>query len=669
MIIGKNQACKLLMFLIALCSSSVLASSDLVSNTITEYSYVPAVSGKQGYQHYLDELGAPKIRLVSGSSDDNKSHWTEVVDENNRVIQRFSDKYRVSILGETRYQDKAMLLVKTRLKKCKKTTSKKCRKNYLFGSNVKTPKLAERTQNGSFDSAILENSNLMYLGPNGLLIQNVQDGTSKTIPTPFEITDGTIGTDIYGNWLAVAVSDDGEVLVADENGWDVPDLALSAHGDRRGVLSIYPQERGIALIVVYRYINEYNKGLYLLDYDMSAEKINTQGWLFNSEEINVGFDPEVYFKHASNEVVVTATNSSIDNRYLTFTLPIDRMAGLLPEIPEHVLSSGFNEEKLGSFIIGGGIRQVDWLAQSKAKNNDVTFAEVDYRIADTLFASVNLEARLGEAALTINYIKNRAEDAAENEIDDSVNHSITNTLAKEASSRLFSAVDFHGLLDASSSLRLLFEHGKTKGIAEVDLQNQEKEFTRFTTEYNRVGLLVMRERGLYLGGDYVHYSMPSAVGFKNSNGGIDFSSYDPDFKFTSLRFVTGYDALAYAKRYETNYSRWYWAGGINAGLGWATLSDQIKEDAKQTTGKNKIADLPFFFVVGGELELGYVWQKRSKTLWGAGYSSAIGYRVNGNYLGDGQSKYFSNDEDNSLSLEFSRIDVLHGLFFKANLFF
>ncbi len=647
------------------CTLVILIPFDLKADENTEYSYVSATAGNQGYQQYLNELGIPRLYLVSKSSENNKIHWTEVIDRNNRVLKKFSDNYSVSSLGEGRYDGQAMLLVTSVLKECKKN----CRQNYLFRSDFKISKTQSITEGGMFDSLVLKDGNFMSLTHYGLQIQDIRSGRIKTIPAPVEITDGIIGSNIDGQWMATAVTDQGEVLLADETGWSFLNLILAAHGDRNGILSIYPQSQDKALIAIYRYINEYNKGLYLVDYDMNTKTTNSQGWLFNSEDRNIGFDPDIYFNKKTNKVIVSAKNSSKENEYVHFPLPTKLLSGLQAELPEHVLNSGFGNEKAGSFMMGGGISQVGWAARSKVEKNDITYTDVDYLIADSIFLSANFEARIGDTSLTINYLQNRAEQLADDEIDDAVSHSGARFLTKEASSYLFSTIDFQGMLGASSSLRLMLERGKTKGVAEVNELNQDKIYSSFTTQYDRIGLLNMQERGFYFGGDYVNYAMPSAVGFSDNTAAIAYSGYDPDFEFSTIRFVTGYDALAYARRYETNYSRWYWAGGINLGLGWASLSSQLEDDAKQKTGKTEVASLPLFFAIGGELEFGYIWQKRSKTLGGAGYSTAVGYKLNGNYLAAGQGNDTSNDQVDSLFLEFSRSDLFYGPFFKANIIF
>ena len=649
-------------------ADSFIDDSALVDPLLTEFSHVPVTTGLQDYDRYLDENDIKRIDLVyRNSRDDNTTRWYEVVDHSGRVLKRFGDNYQLSRLAEGRYRDRALLLVGAQRMNCKES----CNSYHLFGSDNKAPDLSGMSTGDGLDTLMLEDGALLSIGHVGLqFIQNVTGQTrAKLMPAPLDISDAALGSNIDGDWMAIAVSDQGMIMLADRSGWDVLDVNLAAHGDRSGVLAVYPKGNGRALIALYRYINEYNKGLYLLDYDKNLRKVKHQGWLFNSEDSNIGFDPEIYRDSQTSQVIVSADKSSEGGQRVYFALSASDMKGLSAVLPLHVQQSGFVREKKGALMIGAGISQISWVASSKVEDNGVSYSEVDYLLADTQFVSANLEARLGNTSFTLNYLMNQAEQLLDDEIDGSVTSSTVATLTKEASSYLLSSIDFHGLLSASSSLRLQFELGETNGVAEVSVADNEKVYSRFSTGYNRIALLAMKERGLYMGGDYVGYSMPSAVGFSDSSGAIVLAGYDPDFEFDSLRFVFGYDALAYAKRYETNYSRLYWAGGGSIGLGWATLSDRIIDEARQDTGKSRIADLPIFFVLGGELEFGYIWQQRSKGLGGLGYSAALGYKFNANYLGAGQDGDNPSDDVDSLALEFSRFDLFHGPFLKANILF
>ncbi|MEA3383284.1 MAG: hypothetical protein U9Q20_01220 [Campylobacterota bacterium] len=70
------------------------------------------------------------------------------------------------------------------------------------------------------------------------------------------------------------------------------------------------------------------------------------------------------------------------------------------------------------------------------------------------------------------------------------------------------------------------------------------------------------------------------------------------------------------------------------------------------------------------MDFGYIWQQKSKTLKGLGYSTQIGYKLRGTYYGSGSSSDSESDSDsNDLTLEFSRNDMWHGPYVSFNIIF
>ena len=651
-------------------SQNILATTDNPSST-NEYAFAPVAEGKASHDHYLDQQGINRLRLES-RSDDSGNSWQVIVDNHGKLHKRFSSSLSVRFYAEGRYAKESLLLVGTTRQNCKKN----CSDYYRYSTQSKTIKLNRMTipsaplaitrkmaMSDTFDSLVFENGEAVALTHSGLIFQDHQGNPASVMNGPVEFVSGTIGNNIEGQWIATGISDDGGIYLFDSGSWSELNLRLAAHGDRQGIISVNPINQEKALVGLYRYINEYNKGLYILEYSRKERQVTSEGWLFNSEEINIGFDPSIYLDPRSQEVVIGATNSSNGQGPVHFRVPQSQMSHLQAQLPDHVWDSGFTEEKSVSFMLGGGISHISWIADSKVEKDDIVYNEVDYLISDSLFVSYNMEGRFNDTSITLNYLQNQADELA----DEQANQ-VARQLTKKASSYLFSTIDTK--ISASSSLRLQLERGETNGIAKVKYADGRNDFTPFSTKYTRLALLVMKERGLYMGGDYIDYTMPSAIGFSDSSKNIRYAGFDPELGFSSVRFIIGHDTLAYAKRYEADYSHFYMSGAFNIGVGWASISDEIIEDAKQQTGKSDVGDIPLFLSIGGDMDLGYIWQQRSKSLNGLGYSIAIGYRINLNYLSSGQSKKSDSDIDaDALALEFERYDIFHGPFLKANIIF
>ncbi len=119
----------------------------------------------------------------------------------------------------------------------------------------------------------------------------------------------------------------------------------------------------------------------------------------------------------------------------------------------------------------------------------------------------------------------------------------------------------------------------------------------------------MGEGGNYIGLEFLNYRIPSAVGFSDDWGSIVLIGFDPNFTLNSLLLVLGYDHVSYARRYETNFEGFYFAGNGDLGLGIAEVSSYLKERAKTTAGADEV-QIPLYLVLKAYGEVGYLYQRR-----------------------------------------------------------
>ncbi len=639
----------------------ILSLSCLISvgAAAQEFAYVaPSLQGVD-YEGYMDQRSIPGVTLERVCSGLGGECRYNVVDHRGRIIKGFGGSDSLTRLGAGRYREVGYLLL-SRGYPCGEEW---CSENLLIDSRGQIRKIGELPWQQALALQVGAGGEL-YAVTEQAFVSRSAEGRSQTLAAPEALLSATIGANPGGLLSAVAVARSGRLYWSDGRQWRPLGFSLTAFGDRKGVAAVYPWRDDAHYIALYRYINEYNKGLYSIRFN-PQDGTEEGGWLFNSEERNVGFDPDIY-RLQDGRVVISATNSSAESRAF-FQLDEGDFSQMNPEAPAHLQGSGFEREKVAAFMVGAGISRIAWRASSSVEQDNVTYTDVDYLIADSLFTQINLEGRIGTTSLTINYLQNRAEELVADEIDAS-GQSSSRALSQAASSYLFSTIDFQGLLSPSSVLRIAAEIGETNGVAEIRQLGGSVAYRRFSTKVRRIALLSMQERGFFVGGDYVDYRMPSAVGFSDASKQIAYSGFDPDFGFRAIRFVAGYDALAYAKRYETDYHRPYLAGGGNIGLGWADISAEIENAALAATGESEIDTVPIYFTAGLDLEGGYLWQQRFKRARGLGYSLALGYRLNFSILGGGQSEESEPDEG-TLYLEFNRSDLMHGPFLKGNIIF
>lgn len=625
-----------------------------------EFSYVKENSSTTSYSRYLSQLGIPRVALQRQCTKNKKTCWMTVINQNGNKIKTFSSSDSVSSQASGRYNKVAYLLV-SRSYRC---GDKTCTQKLLINNKGSINDIGDVPWKKKPLATRIGKNKTLYALSHSAIITQLIGRTASILNSPETILSGEIGYNTDGTISAICIADSGKIYWTDGQQWKQLTTSLAAHGDRIGVAAIYPKNNNTQYIAIYRYINEYNKGLYSLRYDSTSEK-EVGGWLFNSEDRNIGFDPVIYIKK-NGSIVINAADSS-NEKDVSFDLNDKDFSKLSPKLPGYITDNGFEEEKFASFMLGSGISQLSWVANSKVKQDETVYLNIDYQIANTLYTSVNLEGRIGNTTLTLQYLQNQSEDLLADEINS--NSSASNPgLSKAASSYLFSTFDVQGLLSPSTSLRIQAEIGETKGVAFIDAQNGSISSQEFATKMTRIAVLAMKERGYFFGADAISYAIPSAIGFSDSSKSIIYSGFDSAFGFTALRAIIGYDALAYSKRYETDYSRFYWSGSGNLGLGLAKISAETEQAALASSSATSIDSTPLYVTAGLDVELGYLWQQRFKQVRGLGYSFGLGYRANYSYLGAGQSKD-SVPESDKLYMEFDRKDLLHGPFLKVNIIF
>ncbi len=629
-----------------------------LSASAQEYSYSSLQQGGLSYSRYLSQQGIAKVSL--GRTCNNNVCRSVVFNQDGKKLKIFSKEDSVSRIADGRYFQHAYLLVSNNYK----CGDKRCIQNLLINEEGKIQNIRSFPRDDKpLASRIGKNKTIYVLGESSLVVQ--QPGQQVySLKTPEKIISGHIGFNSNGLISIIAVARSGQIYCGDARKWKRLKVKLAAHGDRIGVASIYPENKNQQYIVLYRYTNEYNKGLYGLRYD-SQSGAEEGGWLFNSEERNIGFDPSIY-RQQNGTFVISAKNSSVEKN-VHFVLTDEDFFKLNAKMPEHVLKAGNGEEKFISFMLGAGVSQLSWIATSNVKNNDITLLDVDYTISDSLYKSINFEGRIGDTNLSLQYLKNKSKDVIDEQID-GISNSNQQTLGDDISSYFFSTFDFKGLISPATSMRIQAEFGSVKGLAKVSKTDEPPVGVYFSTDLKRIAVLAVRERGLFIGGDYISYTMPSAVGYIDASQSVVYDNIDSGLGFQALRMVVGYDALAYSKRYETDYRRFYLSGSGNVGFGYANVSSQIEQDALSVTSADKIDKLPVYMTFGFDMEAGYLWQQRFKNIRGLGYSFALGYRASYSIFGIEQSKD-AKPENGALFLVFEREDFMHGPFLKANIIF
>lgn len=591
-----------------------------------------------------NSFAPPAVLFVETRANCEKCKETHAeVQVNGKEIQRYLS---ADVLARTDYANRHYLIVRGKISKELSETRVFDDLGQRWTANI-SPNLF---------AAVSYQAELIQVFATGIEIYDLNTHKIRQLSLPVDaehvLTQAFVATDNQYAWAVIALDKFGKVWLSNGEQWfSTASPVLSKHSDRQNVLTVYPHGNEV-IAAIYTHLNVYNKGV-LLFYAATGKPID-YAWLINSDEQNYGFSPAI--KWQNDSVILVGKASSIDSLFAVRLAEKD-VRELVYKTPPHTV--GFEREAQVSAMAGVSVARVAWQIQSYVQG----LANVEYHLANTLYKGVNLEGRSFDHNLALSYLKNETDNLALQSGGE---------LAREASSQLLAYIDFDSGDNQSSVLRLVIENANLNGVATyTNTMTGAFQSVTFNHKFNRLGLYDLGEQGRYFKLEYTQSQLPIAVGFSDT-GPATVSYFDTGAKFSELAIGFGYDELAYAKRYEANYAKWYLSGAAGVGFGLVNFSDAIIRQA-ETHLTRSLNNNNLFFGLHGALEGGYLLQQRAKALHGFGYSLAIGLRVQYDGIGAGYSK--SNDassttqNDTSANVQFNRDDLIYGPYFRYNLLF
>lgn len=428
--------------------------------------------------------------------------------------------------------------------------------------------------------------------------------------------------------------------------WSSVKTKLHKNSDFDDILAINSNGNGHYSAAVYEWINPYNKGL--VAYNFSPNSEVSVGKINASEMHNFGFEPKVEITNQG--VTFSALNSSTGarERFTYSNIELTQMS-----YAQHEFASASYFE----FMLGAGFQPAFWSINQKVEVDDQQKAKTEYAMNTNTLSSYYIQGRWGDSQLAVSLLQNKAKEK--------VNHAVDNDLIQEVVKKYIVQYDYHGLFSGASTLRLVYSSMNAGGVATYQLENEAESEYVFESKRVNYKALVMAEKGMYWGGYYSSFDSPSMVGFVNENGRFSGASFDKDFKLTKYGMVFGYDEGWYGSRYETDYNRWYITGefgigGVYLHTNRDTLFDAVGTREGDINGKNTIE-------LKGTLDVGYIWQRRIKSLKGLGMSVLAGYQAQYEYIN--QNSDDDDDLDDGWTLYYQRQDITHGPYIKLNVIF
>ena len=613
------------------------------------HSFFPLQQGAMNADQYFDKLGLPDVRVSYRTRPHCKEKCDYPVIENQKgqILVRYTYDEALHTVAKGRYTDIAYLQYEHSYpcgdKSCSETI-------FMDHKGRRSPSRA--TTNGTFSTLISKDREIYSVTSRGIYVN-----ATPLLHLEHPLTLGVIKNNPNGDIAAAGVDAAGQLYSTNTKVWHRSNIHLQEHGDRGGILDIYPKDEDESFIAIYRYTRAENKGLIGIHTTYSSSKEST-GWLYNARNKNVGFDPSIVVD--DGKIYVSATDST-NSEMVMMLIDEDQFDTIshAENFPQHII--GYEYEREFTFLLGSRLAYNGWHASTYVSANDTEYADASYELDDSIYTALYFSGRIYNVRLGLSYLQNWAEQRGEG--------------AKIASKMFNMFLDFDSLFSKSSSLRIEVERAKLNGTVayqrndntEVITGPAQKEST-FETTYTNYSAKVMMERGAFIGASYVQYNSPAAVGFSNSSKDIEYVTFDNDVNYQNYLLIAGYDELSYAKRYETDLSRFYIEGNGGIGISVYDLSDRTRQEVEQGTSKS--INATWSIVLQAELNLGYLWQRRFKSIQGFGYAITTGFKAHGSWQGSGQSKESDSEiDDNTLELETGRYDIWYGPYVSFNLLF
>ncbi len=617
MILDRSFKCLNLMFIFML---SGMAFSDVNFQ-------LPQSNGSENYNQYLTKIGIADIGRDRDCKDCDKYLFVGnskfPLDEDHSVLA--TARYINS--GYAFYRDKKKYYVASQGTR-KEITSKAIKRN----CNRRTSLAIGVTRKG-LAACLMKDA--LYV-----------DG--KVYDLPVKAVSGHIGSYYNGGATLAYVGTDKRIYIGFYDKYTAIDIGLNSNSDIKDILSVQ-KVAGYTYLAAYIYTNKLNKSLKVFKLGKNEnghfEYFNSK-LISNSTEDDTGLNPSIYIDNHKIAVIHSKTRSNLTR----WELPVSN----IDSVDSYL--SPWPEKDVLSFLASYGVRQTQWVIDQEIPDFGDASSNIGrtrYTMNEGVLQEYKLDGKLYNTSLTITLVKNKVEQGA-------------NQLEKAATNRIFGSLGISDLFDGPQTLRLEYANDKTGGVAEYTL-NEVTEYYEFKTEQKSYSVLVSGEQGGYAGLKYSENAIPSLLGFFSTGSSGDRVEFDEGFTIKKLGLVSGFSEAQYGRRYLFNYSKVYLSGNIGVGVYESILSDEIKSKITSDTGKSIRTN--YGLTADFRLELGYIIQRRSKSLQGFGGSLQLAYAYDLDWYMNSTPKKRNKIDDDELVSGFERTDHRHGPIIRFNLIF
>jgi len=433
----------------------------------------------------------------------------------------------------------------------------------------------------------------------------------------------------------------------------------------------------------YFYRDSFNKGLVVTRHDIESGEIKDSFVIDASEIRNSGWElmgtksseNRILFTYISDEnnntrefVMLDSVKDLKDILGKNFSDYGDpRGYGYLNHIPEntrseHIATLNSSHSKAlrpGYINIGTGVQYVTWSVDSAVPDEDsnvTTPYKPEYELADSILSTVSIEGKYGGTNFGLEYATKVVDKAVENTGSDTAKN-INKISGKIGWERFFMNYDF------------AFQYEKT--VSDVYFIDKSAQVAprSFTLDFSEMKFSLLTMKRGHFGYIYQKYNFYQPVYIykvpKDSTSYSFIGQAIGDINVSNHFLHAGFSTIDYITKYETGISKWFLDAELRAGASLADFQDDVAITGNKKP-KNELA-----LAYAAQIELGYVWYKRWKSLNQLGGVIKLSYRLDYSGIGDSDKPDDKEDpvDSDQYSFGFERSELRHGPLFFVSLNF
>lgn len=594
--------------------------------------------------NFRTQNGAP---LISEFTSDNcESNCSVYVKIDNKTF-RFN--HTAYIVSTARYSNKSFAVVSQSQIDGNGELVSSQNEYYFIDGQKKIKRVDNPLCSSAISSSITSDGRWVCLGHTSIEIHSNTTSIKYKLPTNAKL--GIINNNLDGE-LAVAIvsiatkqlyyANLRAIEAQGDTAWQATPIFLHNRSDLRNIIATYPTGNDSGVVALYEYINVFNKGVNLYKFDHSGVNYRV---VTNNEVDNWGQSPQVF--KAADQYIITAQSKFNSNRK-SYSVNESEMSHQETYVNNHSDTSQFD------FLAGYGIQYNNWEAWQSVGD----YVKTEYVIESSLLHSVYMQARMRDTQLSLEYLKNIAEEKSDDDVGESIDF-------------LTGLVDFNAFFSGADTLRLKVDWLKSSGTATYKASSRDycveglcQISKGFSSEYIAVDTLVFSEGGSFIGLSFSNYAIPSAIGLQTATESMRGITFDEHYEQNKLMFVAGKDAAAYAARYELDYSAFYFLPIVGIGAVQHKISDDAIERALDGSNKDVIGE--FALALTGTLDAGYIFQRRWLESRGLGFSLQAGIKAKYDWV---MGAPFTSDSHLDYEIAYERSDLWWGPYLQGNLIF